>query len=284
MQNRSKREDYRQRITRVVEYIHNHLDDQLNVEKLAEVACFSPYHWHRIYHAMTGETATQTLRRLRHHRAAGELIHGDKSIAEIAKRAGYGSVEAFTRSFRNAYQMPPATFRETRKELYLEHPFTKGIGMTYDVEVRNFDPVRLAAISHQGPYVEIGAAFEKLIVWAASNNLLSESIRMIGVYYDDPAEVPQPDLQSDAGFVVDRDFQPDDITHLVEISGGPHAILLHKGPYVELHKAYHWLYGEWLPNSPHEAADRPPFEEYLNDPKTTAPSDLLTNICIPIKG
>ncbi|MEW8499130.1 MAG: GyrI-like domain-containing protein, partial [Candidatus Thiodiazotropha taylori] len=61
--------------------------------------------------------------------------------------------------------------------------------------------------------------------------------------------------------------------------------LLFKGSYAELEKPYDWLFGQWLPQSGYEAADFPPFEEYLNDPKDTPPSELLTRInCFVTNG
>ena len=62
------------------------------------------------------------------------------------------------------------------------------------------------------------------------------------------------------------------------LPAGKCATLLFKGSYAELEKPYGWLFGRWLPESGYEAADFPVFEEYLNDPRTTPPSELLTRI------
>src|ERR1700761_1842663 len=102
---------YEARLARVVAYIHDHLDDELDLNRLAEIACLSPYHWHRIYHGFCGETAAATVRRLRLHRAANELVRGEMPIDGIAQRAGYGSVQAFSRAFQASYRVPPAQFR-----------------------------------------------------------------------------------------------------------------------------------------------------------------------------
>jgi len=75
------------------------------------VACLSPYHFHRVYRAMRGETTADTVRRLRLHRAAVDLIAGELPVARVARRAGYGSQEAFTRAFKAAYGVPPARYR-----------------------------------------------------------------------------------------------------------------------------------------------------------------------------
>ena len=105
------RSDYAMRLERVFRWLADHLDDTLDLARLADVAAMSPCHFHRIYHAMHGETAADTVRRLRLHRAAVELIAGELPVARIAARAGYGSQEAFTRAFKAAYGVPPARDR-----------------------------------------------------------------------------------------------------------------------------------------------------------------------------
>ena len=59
------RGDYAMRLERVFRWLADHMDDTLDLTQLAEVACMAPYHFHRIYHAMQGETAAETVRRLR---------------------------------------------------------------------------------------------------------------------------------------------------------------------------------------------------------------------------
>lgn len=95
-------------VSRVTEYIYDHLDEDIDLEKLAAIACLSPYHWHRVYHAMNGETLAATVRRLRLHRAAGYLAHTSLPIAQVAEKSGYANVPSFTRAFSAAYGMPPA--------------------------------------------------------------------------------------------------------------------------------------------------------------------------------
>ena len=65
---------YENRLRRVSAYIHDHLDEDLDMERLAEIACLSSYHWHRIYRAIYGETLAATVKRLRLHRAAGDIV------------------------------------------------------------------------------------------------------------------------------------------------------------------------------------------------------------------
>ena len=64
--------------------------------------------------------------------------------------------------------------------------------------------------------------------------------------------------------------------------GGWGAVLRHRGPYATMRAAYQWLYGHWLVHSGHTVHDAPVFEEYLNNPRDTAPADLLTDIYLPL--
>ena len=88
---------YLDRLQRVKAYIYAHLDEEIDLNRLAEVACLSPYHWHRVYAAVEGETIHATVKRLRLHRAAGQLAQTAQPLEEIARRAGYSSGAAFSK-------------------------------------------------------------------------------------------------------------------------------------------------------------------------------------------
>jgi AraC family transcriptional regulator len=280
---------YGRRIERVVAHIAANLDaPELDLAELAAVACLSPHHFHRVYRSMTGEAASDTLRRLRLHRAAAELVSGgdgEEPVAAIARRAGYGSAAALTRAFAAAYGVPPATYRRRCRRPTATTEGTNAMRHDDDdneVTVRHLEPVRLAALGHVGPYPEIGPAFQRLHAWAAPRGLLRPGTRFVAVYRDDPTAVPADRLRSDAGLSVGPEVEPDGDVRIVELAGGRHAVLLHRGPYAEIEDAYRRLLGAWLPARGEEPADRPCFDEYLNDPRAVPPSDLLTAICLPL--
>ena len=281
--------NYRQRITKVIDYIHSHLDGDLDVNTLADVALMSPYHFHRIYRELAQETLNATVRRLRLQRAAVELIRSDRPILDIAKQVSYGSVEAFSRAFAKQFGESPSEYREGKRvaSAMTNEPFiamlpteNKVYDTMYDVEIMQLEAVDLITYDHQGDYMEVGKVFEKILVYAASHQLLNEKSRSMGLYYDDPKTVELNDLRSKAGVSIDGEvaLQGDDAPQRMMVPAGKYATLLFKGPYAELEKPYDWLFGQWLPNSGHEAADFPPVEEYLNDPKDTPPQELLTRI------
>jgi AraC family transcriptional regulator len=274
--------NYQDRLNRVTAYIYDHLDGDLDFATLAEVAAMSPYHWHRIYHAMRGETATATAKRLRLQRAAVDLAQSAKTIEEIAERAGYGGVQAFTRAFSDSYNLPPARYREERGHLNFRPGQLEAPRESWTVEIRRIPSLSLLSVEHIGSYMEIGRAFEALFGRAGAEGLLSTQTRMIGVYCDDPTAVPQNKLRSRAAIVVAEGSKSAPPLERFETRAGDYATLRYKGSYVDMHLAYLWLFGTWLPQSGREAADAPVIEEYLNNPRDTPPSDLLTDLLLPL--
>jgi AraC family transcriptional regulator len=274
--------DHARRIDRALRHLAERLDAPLALDELAAVACFSPCHFHRIFHAATGETPADTLRRLRLHRAASDLVQGSRPVAAIAKRAGYGSAAAFTRAFAAFYGTTPAAYRASGLEVSPSRPDPAKENTMHDVRIEERPAFRLASVPHSGRYTEIGAAFDRVGAWLGARGLIDANSRWIGIYHDDPAQVPVERLRSEACCTVGPAVGPDETVRIVGIAGGRHAVLRFKGPYSELEGAYRWLFGTWLPASGEEAADRPCHEEYLNDPKTTAPAELLTDVCLPL--
>ena len=279
------RSDYAMRLERVFRWLADHLDDTLDLARLSEVAAMSPYHFHRTYHAMQGETAAETVRRLRLHRAAVELITGELPVPRVARRAGCGSQEAFTRAFRAAYGVPPARYRAS----FVPSPTPKGTEdamdttTAYHATIRETPALRVAALAHSGDYINIGSTFERLMAMAGGQGLLGPWTRSFGVYYDDPASTPREALRADACLTLPDGKLLSGELQVREIRGGRYGVTLHVGPYAELHFPYTWLYGTWLPKSGEETADAPSIEEYLNDARVVPPSELRTEIWLPLR-
>jgi AraC family transcriptional regulator len=275
--------DYNERLRRVLAYVHDHLEEDLDYAKLAEIACLSAWHWHRIYRAIRGETLAATVKRLRLHHAAGRLANTGMSIEEIAGRAGYGSVHAFTRAFAGAFGMPPATFRKTGSHTQFISKGGDTLMTEHPVEIRDLEALRLATLPHTGHYMEIGKAFDQLFGWFGSRGLLGGPVCAVGIFFDDPDSVAEAELRSRAGIGVASDFRIEPPLEEYVTMAGHYAVLTHKGPYSNMRTAYSWLYGTWLPNSRREPADAPCLERYLNMPGLVPQTELLTEICLPLK-
>ncbi|GLS33268.1 AraC family transcriptional regulator [Mesorhizobium albiziae] len=274
--------NYETRLNRVVDYVYDHLEEEIGMDRLAEVACLSPFHWHRIYTAMRGETLASTVRRLRLHRAADRLANSEMSVAEIAERAGYGSSEAFGRAFRQAYGNAPAGYRANGSHAAFKAANRTGDATGFPVEVVVVREMRCAAVPHTGSYMQIDRAMGALFGGLAAQGLLTQDARMIGLYFDDPDAVPVEELRSMACSPIGPDaVLPPSLEETI-LRGGPYAKLRYKGPYADMKDAYRWLWGAWLPHSGYEPAESPVFEEYLNNPRDVQPTELATDIHLPL--
>ena len=274
--------DSERRILRVIDHIHDNPAGDLSLDALAEVAAMSRFHWHRVFRALTGETIAQCVRRMRLHRAAVALAHGNDPLPAIAAMVGYSAVTTFTRAFSESYGMAPGAFR-ARGELRPTSRLNPMKGpLMYPVEVRMLPGQRLVSTAHTGPYPEINRAFERLFATLAARNLIGQTGRMVGVFLDDPSVTPLTDLRSYAGAVVDESFAIPEPLQEYRLPAGPHAVLTFKGPYAGLPAAYDQLFGLWLPASGRSTADHPSFEVYLNSPMDTPQDQLLTELCLPL--
>ena len=273
-------EQYQRQLDAVTDYIYAHLDDDLSLDRLADVSGFSPYHWHRIYRAVRGETAAQTVRRLRLERAATMLAQNAWPLERIARRAGFTSADAFSRAFQRAYDRTPGRFRSDRAggpngtggfrrsaESPTPHP----------VRVEERPECRLAVAEHRGSYMGIGRAFARVV------DRMGLRKPMVAIYEDDPDAVPEAALRAVAGAVVGPEAEvPEDLETRV-VPAGRYAVMRYTGPYASMHAAYLWLYGQWLPASGWEPRDHPVIEEYLTDPATTPPAQAVTDILLPLR-
>lgn len=274
---------YEQRLRRVSAYIYDHLDEELDLDRLSDIACLSPHHWHRVYRAVHGETLATTVKRLRLHRAAGDLVQTSLSVEEIAKRTGYPNLQSFTRIFKSVFGIPPARYRREGSHTVFQSANGKGFGEMYNVTMKTIAPRELAGVSHTGSYMDIGRAFEMLGGTLQARKLYRQDMKMVGIYLDDPDLVAEENLRSFACVTEGQHVPADEPLVRKHLEGGEYAVLRHKGPYADMHKAYQWLYGEWLPSSGREVRDTVRFEEYINNPRDAAPKELLTDIYLPVK-
>lgn len=117
--------NYRYRINLVIRYIQEHLEESLELESLASVAGFSPYHMHRLFAAFVGETMGEYIRRMRLGRAVQQLLTTNTSVTQIALSSGYQTPAAFTKAFRQVFHLTPTQVRKAGLEA--AHSFTMGL-------------------------------------------------------------------------------------------------------------------------------------------------------------
>ena len=283
---KTTREDYQVRIMRVKLHIQQNLDAQMTLEELADVACFSPYHFHRIFKAMVGESVQEHIRRLRLERAAFELTCSERSVLTVALDAGYETHEAFTRAFRRRFDCSPSECRRDGLKQFPAAPsaLTSNMGeKKMDVKTEQFEAMTVAAVRHTGPYQECSKAWGILCANPKVCSTFGPATKFLGISHDNP-DITEPDkIRYDACVTIEaeQDFGPDIFTQT--IPAGRYAVLIHKGSYDGLSDCYQYIYGQWLQANGQDLAPAPPIEIYHNDPKSTPPEELVTEIRVPLK-
>jgi AraC family transcriptional regulator len=290
-------ESYQERILRALVFVQQNLDEPISLGKLAEVAHFSPFHFHRIFRGMVGESVKEHVRRLRLERAAGRLKTTGAPVIDIALDAGYETHESFTRAFTGMFGLPPSRYRGEHAATALGeapsgvhftpngrpafHPAHER-RMNMNVEIKRIEKLRVAFVRHTGPYNEVGTAWNTLCGWAGPKGLLAPGARLLGVSHDDPEITPPERLRYDAAVVVPESTGPEGEVGIQEVGQGDYATTIHRGPYENLSQTYAAICGEWAPASGREIASGPAIEFYLNSPDNTPPEALETEVCLPL--
>ncbi|WP_341367206.1 AraC family transcriptional regulator [Yoonia sp. BS5-3] len=274
---------YEERLNRVLCYIYENLDEELSLDRLSDIACMSRYHWHRVFRAMTDETLSNAVRRLRLLKAANALVEGDAPVRTVAEQVGYKNLASFSRAFKLAHGVSPNEFRAQGTQInnFLKvNPIGDDI---YPITVKDLKGVQAAGVPHIGPYRKIGGAFKTLGGALMANSLMDNVGELFVIYHDPPEARPESELRSHVAISTLPGF-PDQLNGLeyFDVVGGKYAVLEHKGPYPTLKAAYEWLYGHWLPGSGLEPRHAPALEVYIDDPKTTPSIDLRTEIRLPL--
>lgn len=182
------------RIHRVQDYIETHLDEDLTLDVIAKSAGFSPFHFHRLYSAITGETLYQFILRLRLERAATHLgIHPDRSVTEIAFACGFSSSATFARAFRAEYGISATRYRSLKgapggaEQITLDRKNRKTLskmGKASNVALRQNDCVDTRLVSTRSQTMSVAA---KSVVVEELEAFTVAYVRHVGPYAGDAA-------------------------------------------------------------------------------------------------
>ncbi len=300
MQKLDTRNIYAARMLTVLNHIRQNLDEPLELEALAGLACFSVSHFHRVFKGMLGETIMDHRRRIRLERAFVELSHSRASVTDVALGAGYDSLEAFSRVFRKSFGLSPSQARGCARELrflpapsgvhygsgeIVEFLFDESGAAVMNVRIETLPERAILRVRESGPYKESAErAWKTLCEWAGPKGLIGPATVLLGIGHDDPTVTAPEKIRYDAALTVDRPVQAEAPVVADVMPGGEYAVITHKGPYEGLEEAYKRIMGQWLPQSGREMReDRWTFEVYRNDPTRTPPEELLTDIHVPLK-
>jgi len=268
-------------------YIQNNLDEQLTLEKIAKVACFSPYHFHRIFRAATGESLNSYIRRLRVEKAGGRLKHTEESVTEIALDSGYQTPASFSRAFQQVMGTSPSNYRsgsaDPRDGIPKTQKRTEKTKMKPEIIEMSEQPVLF--VRRVGPYSTTpSAAWDTLLDFARDHHPLLENARRFSDGLDDPNVTDEENLRFDACISAPKEaIEKGDVGRRT-LEGGKYAVFMHKGPYDKLEETFDAIFQDWYPLHKDEVAERSCFCEHLNmDMAESHPEKLLSKIYVPLK-
>jgi AraC family transcriptional regulator len=290
--------EYDRRMHAVLDYIDRHLDDEIGLKQLARVAHFSPFHFHRVFSAWSGEVLGEYLRRRRIEVAAIRLrAQPELPVLRVALSVGFSSAEAFTRAFRTRFASTPSAWRKSKTGLFnskadqarrmarTHHGSspTLGVEMSMNVKLVDRASVDVAYLRHTGAYGAPLSRFwqETVYPWMAANDLLGTA--RYGVSLDDPSVTHAEKCRYDACVAVSKDTTLTGKPMRKTLPGGRYAALQFRGTTSDIQVAWDRLLRDWLPSSGLQLDARPFFEHY----PPTAGFDAKTGqfeceLCVPV--
>lgn len=298
---------YINRINKVVDYIDDHLNKDLSLDKLAEIACFSTFHFHRVFSALLDETPNNYITRRRIEKIAGRLLflRKDESLTNLALDSGFNSIHSFSRAFRRFYGMSASEFKKRgqkefskigkteskngannvsfEKYFYSMDNLKKWLKMKTTVEVKEMPELKMVQVRHQGSYKEIGKAFEVLMKWAGPRGLLNfPKTKMAGVYYDSPRVTDESKMQSSTCITIEYDVEVSGQISKITIPSGKFAVGRFELKVDEFEKAWNSM-SLWVPENNFEIRDGHFHEIYHNDAEQHPERKWVVDICIPVE-
>jgi AraC family transcriptional regulator len=301
----STREDYSRRINVIVEYINNHLADDIDLEVLAGISSFSPYHLHHIVKAFLGEPIGAFITRVRVETAARLLRYTDMPVNEIAYRVGYEVPSSLSKVFKQFYDITPTDYKNNKTYTIMK-PFKINSSLELSERIVNLEPQQAIYLCLIGDYKKNNycEAWKKLWQYVRTSGKFSEKMEKIcqanpnsevieqmliegkiahvGIYHDDPKVTEGNKQRADICLVLPFKMEPKGEIGVKEIAGGKYVVYRYQGSYDHLDEVYDTVYGKYIPENGYQIDARPGFEVYLNDPECTQPDKMQTEIYVPI--
>ncbi len=317
------RDEYVHRINQVLDYMEANIGEELTLEQLSQVAEFSPFHFHRVFRAMVGETLGQFLQRIRIEKAATKLLNNPREpITRIAMECGFSGSPAFARAFKETFGMSATqwrsggyeSYRNLRKanskasqasgnlrkdpitfSFYIDNVTRNHIWRTkvkhknmIQVEVKDMPDLHVAYVRHTGPYKGDSQLFqrltEKLMMWAGPRGLLRfPETQLVAAYHDDPEITAEEKLRVSMCITVPKDTAVDGEIGKMTVPGGKFALARFELADDEYEEAWNTVFGSWLPQSGYQPDDRLCYELYQNNPEEHPEKKCIVDICVPIK-
>lgn len=294
--------NYRDRFRQILEYIDTHLEEDLTVELLSNVAAFSKYHFHRQFSELFGINVYQYIQLNRLKRAAYQLAFRDRHrVIDIALMSGYERPESFSRAFKQSIGQTPSEFRkqphwdtwhskfQPLKALRIDQ--MKSAYQLSQVQLITFPTTKVAVLEHRGDPNLLGESIRQLIEWRKQHNRWRslperESPQIsatFNIIYNNPAEIAPAEYRCDLCASIDLDVVDNPFGVVTKtIPGGRCAVLRHIGSNDNIGESIRFLYAEWLPQSGAEPRDFPLYFQRVSFFPDVPEHEAITDIFLPI--
>ncbi|MED3054359.1 AraC family transcriptional regulator [Bacillus thuringiensis] len=294
MESKQSRNEYLRRIHKVQDYIESNIDSSLSIEKLADIAGFSKFHFHRIFKGIVDEPLSRYVNRLKLERATNLLTYRlDMTITDIAYHFGFTDSAVFSRTFKNYYGVSPSQYRNDNskncKDVRGIPQYNECKKVRGNVEIVTADDINVAYTRHIGTYGELIIAFpkmiEKLFHYAAKQNYhVFDDTKVLTIYHDHHEFTEDYHLRTSLCITIPdaSAVETNDIGIMV-IPSGKYAVGHFEIFQDEYKGAWDFIYGKWLPNSGYKPRDSYPFEMYKNDPRRHPEKKHIVDIYVPIE-
>ena len=295
---------YTNSVNKALQFMDEHLDTNLSLETVSKVACFSPFHFHRIFKAVTNETLNAYIIRKRIEKVAAVLLHKPEvSIIELSLLFGFNSNSSLTRAFKKYYRISPSEFRRQKSSRFSKiskieskngqtqvvfeeyicsiENLKNWIKMNAKIEIREIAKLELAYVTSIGVQ-NVTAAYDTLVRWATPLGILTfPDTKMVTIYHDS-FKTTNPDKVRMSACVT--------LTEPVKVSGNIGKTSIEKGKFIvgsfviglmEFEKSWNGLF-VWMAENGYRKADRDPFELYHNDYRLHPDKKCIVDYFIPI--
>lgn len=282
------RQAYARRIQQVIDHIRQHLWEDLSLSQLAAVANLSPFHFHRLFTALTGIPLSRAIQLLRLRDASYHLVFApQRSITDIAFSAGFQNAESFSRAFKREVGQSPSDFRRAPQWQYWVEKMTVrrfGGKMNMQVDIVDFEETRLAVYEHRGDPATLNHSLQTFVQWRKANRLGLENATF-NILYDDPEAVPAEDYRIDIGVATENEITENDLGIVRKvIPAGRCAVVRHLGSSDNISESVTYLYKEWLPLSGEELRDFPLFFHRVKLYPAQGPEhEQITDVYLPLR-
>ncbi len=282
-------------MNRVIDHVVGNLHKPIRLDQLARLAHLSPFHFHRVFQAMIGETPANFVRRLRLEKSLRMMAHNKRqSLTDIAHACGFRSSSDFSRSFKQQFGAAPKRFDlagwqqqrlgelEQAATQFQLAPASADSSTEFTVNIRSMPKRTFAYIVVHRPYQpgRVKKAAEKLIRWAERSGFADGP--WVGYQFENPTTSKLADCRYYIAVAADHFSPKGDIGKVVFPAFTVAEITIKGDVELELN-ALQWLYGTWLPNSRYVPDDQPAFEAFIGKPFAHGDDYFELNIHLPIK-